>query len=346
MQYLFYILLLLICEPTFAQKTSVNNLNKKLNANKSSKTLNAKQVNKLIVAKTKPKENVINKSNKKGNLILKNSSKAINNKAVNNKSKILKKEIGTTLKKERITNNNKKGVVAKKNIVTKKVSLATQQKFVSRKAKTAEMLKKKIGIQFAKSKETVKPITNEKSKFVTKNIAIKKTKDISKTIAAKSIIVKAQKEKLPIIKEAAFAMQYPFYFNDGENYIKYHFGKIKIEKLDFNNQSLTFELPLETEIVCNIDTSIVSDLSIDEDSIYTISLIKNNYIIVFNNLKEIQVAIGDTVIKNQALGTIAPNEMNTEMGLLDLMLFKNNKVINPEKFIKKEEVTIDIPESK
>ncbi len=296
---------------------------------------NTKKTNSLIVIKqiykTKTSKAFFVNKNTDTKKVIGKPTKIVPSKIKNKKEDKEKKETVV------IKLNKKKFLIEKAlaNKNTKKGQLLARNIVVAKKKRTAAMVKEKVKVNVAIAKKSNLPIT--------KREIVKKEKELKEIVKNDELIVSNKKvaksikvQKIPPPIESPISIYYPFYHTDGSTCISNHFGKIKLNKMDYYNESTTFEMPLETSIICNIDTAIINEVLIDEDSVYTVLLQKNNYLIALHNLKDVQFIKGDTITQNQIIGTIAPNEMNNDKGLLELMLFKNNKLLNPEKYLKQE----------
>jgi hypothetical protein len=128
----------------------------------------------------------------------------------------------------------------------------------------------------------------------------------------------------------SFKMCYPLDMKEAS--IGSHFGKTNIGKVYYYNEMVTFSSKLNAKAYCNVDEATVSSIAYD-DGMYMIFLKKDNYTIVFCNLKKVTIKQGTIVKLGDNLGTLAPNEDDPEKACLELMLFEGDKMLNPEKYI-------------
>ena len=142
----------------------------------------------------------------------------------------------------------------------------------------------------------------------------------------------AQTKPMVLTNTLEFVMEYPV--NPITSYISTHFGYAKNSTTYYNNESTTISTAKNAKVYCNVDTATVTSILNDEGT-SIIFLRKHNYIIVLANLKNTKVAIGQCITMGTTIGDIAVNEMDKSKGLVELMLFKNNKVINPELYLRK-----------
>ncbi len=303
----------------------------------SKKVLSAKKTtvkkNSVVVVKNKPlaKKIIAKKAPSKNETTAKLKPKSVIKKATlkNTKNKIVAK-------------NAKNITISKKNtIVTKKQPIKTTKAVVAKKKKTVNTIKEKI---FAKNVKTVsdkKQTSIVKANTKTKELINKENLNQTKAIT----LVKIKEPKKIIQKVPALVLHYPLEGMDSIAFIKHHFGKIKINesgdsKSDYYNESLTFVTPLNSNVMCVVDTAVVIDVTLDDDSVYTVFVKKEDYVVVYHNLAVANVNIGDTIVLNQIIGTVASDEMHEENGVLELMVFYKEKILNPEKFIKPKQIVV------
>jgi murein DD-endopeptidase MepM/ murein hydrolase activator NlpD len=128
-----------------------------------------------------------------------------------------------------------------------------------------------------------------------------------------------------------FEMSIPL--NANNSYISMHFGNVKIDNSDYKNESVTFATPINSTALCNVDSAIVKNIFQDE-GVFTVFLERNGFTIVLGNLKKITVKKGDNLTQGKPIGIVAKDEMQNTRGQLELMLFKKNKIVNPELYLK------------
>ncbi len=202
-------------------------------------------------------------------------------------------------------------------------------------------IKEKLNAKNTKTTTPKKQANIVKINTKTKELVNSEKPTESKVIAA----VKLKAPKVIKPKAATLVLQYPLEGMDSIAFIKHHFGKIKINesgdsKSDYYNESLTFVTPLNSNVMCIVDTAVVIDVTLDDDSVYTVFIKKEDYVIVYHNLAVANVNTGDTIALNQIIGTVASDEMHEEDGVLELMVFYKQKILNPEKFIKPKQILV------
>jgi murein DD-endopeptidase MepM/ murein hydrolase activator NlpD len=240
---------------------------------------------------------------------------------------------------------------APKNYDTKKKQAASIKRLIPEK-KNTKYLQKSIQKQlklFAKAKQAVpkKSIVQQKKTLSQQKIqapmqdAQAMTVDIAnpttpeKQYEKKSIVQKVNKVASPVL----FA---PF-LNEEDGEIFQHFGRIKISNVYYNNTSVTYVTDLGEDIYSTIDSAVVSEISYNEDSVATIFLKYDQYTVILDNLQQIKASVGDVVSAYTPIATVAADEMHREYGSIELMLMKGNKILNPEKFMKKRLSNVAAP---
>lgn len=145
----------------------------------------------------------------------------------------------------------------------------------------------------------------------------------------------AQKTKLPkkecseVVKR--FELGFPVPTN--QSYISMHYGMNKIGACNYFNEGITFATFKNSAVFCNVDTAFVKGIYADE-GVYTVFLQKDEFIVVLDNLKNIKVKNGETILQGKSIGTVEIDESNNDRGMIELMLFQNKKIVNPELYLK------------
>jgi hypothetical protein len=138
-------------------------------------------------------------------------------------------------------------------------------------------------------------------------------------------------QRVTVANAIDFEMQFPL--NMKEAFISCHFGKANIGTVYFTNEMVTFSGKINAPVYCNVDSVRVKNIFKDED-VFCVFLEKGDYIIVFYNLHTCKVKQGQLLHTTDVLGTLAADEENNGKGLLELLLFKKKKIVNPEKYLK------------
>jgi hypothetical protein len=242
----------------------------------------------------------------------------------------------------KITGKTTKIEPLKKATFSKKTIVKTNAKEENKTIKAVASVKK-ANPENSKNKEasvTKKAIAKETKVIVSKKKgSIVEKKEPAKLITAKSnkkitekVVVKKQSAKPARFEVDTFKMLFPL----EDPAIKHHYGKIKIRGSYYNNQTVTFSTDIHTEVFCTVDSGVVQNIDFDEN-VYTVFIKKADYLIVLSN-----IAVLDDIKKGQVLnvddliGLVAISEMNENEGELELMLFKNDKIVNPEKYLIKD----------
>ncbi len=120
------------------------------------------------------------------------------------------------------------------------------------------------------------------------------------------------------------------------SYISTHFGRQKLPgtNIDWNNEGTTFSTNSSGSSVVAVFTGIVSSISPD-DGTYTIFIAHGRYKSVYANLSSVSISVGQTISTGQTIGRCAANEDGSGTGVLEFMMFRDSKIENPEKWIKR-----------
>jgi murein hydrolase activator len=120
------------------------------------------------------------------------------------------------------------------------------------------------------------------------------------------------------------------------SYISTHFGRQKLPgtNIDWNNEGTTFSTNSVGSSVVAVFTGVVSSISPD-DGTYTVFIAHGRYKSVYANLSIASVSVGQTITTGQTIGRCAANEDGSGTGVLEFMMFRDSKIENPEKWIKR-----------
>jgi hypothetical protein len=257
-------------------------------------------------------------------------TKTETSKTKKTENKISKKE---TVKQKTNTNNTNKTTIATLNKSSKNV------KAIAKKEATKET--KKVTKKELISKSAIVAKNNKKDKIAKENLdkgIVKKEKIVKKPLIQKikKVIPEIEVDKEVVHtkhqeKEAKFEMLYPTGFFNSE--IKEHYGKIQIGSVVYPNESVSFLTPIEQEVECNLDSAVVTDVAIDDDGLYIVSLKRHHYTIVMANLNYVDVAVGNKLVQGDLIGTVSADNDYTNKGSMELMLLKDKTIINPEKHL-------------
>jgi hypothetical protein len=134
-------------------------------------------------------------------------------------------------------------------------------------------------------------------------------------------------------KTGTLQLNYPL--NMEEAFISCHFGNSFLHGCVFNNETVTFSGKINAKVFCLVDSATVKNIY-EEDGVYYVFLEKDEFTIVLYNINRCLVKKGERLRNGQELGSIAADESDRKNGMLELMLFKKNKLLNPENYLKKE----------
>jgi hypothetical protein len=313
----FLSILLLVAANVFSQKNSNISLTKSLNFKK-------EIIKKEAIKKTKEKPLISLKkdvTNKKVIQKQHTSIKKINNdsKQINTKSKLPIKVTSRNASNPK----NQLGGSVKSTLIKDSKTKKPIEKIVANRKKIKAIVIKEI-IKKEKNKE------RESRTLVDVKIALQKNQSLKKITAKLNTPKKIQELD-------TFAMTYPLLMEEAS--ISQHYGVINIGNGKYNNEGVTFLTIQESLAYCNIDSALVTEIYKDEENIYSVFLKKDKYVIVFSNLQEVLVEKDSTLRKYNTIGKIANDESEPEKASLEIMLFKNNRIVNPEKYLKKEDMT-------
>ncbi len=204
-----------------------------------------------------------------------------------------------------------KGKVANKNTKMQVVAKADKNTLLKAKAKSALAKQKLNNRDLAAKPKAKKPLLLKVKKVIP-------TAEIHRDVVAQ-------------VPQEKFEMLYPTGFFSTE--IKEHYGKIKIGDVYYDNEGVTLSTNLDREVECNVDSAIVSDVYEDEDGAYIVSLKHKHYTIVMANLAYAAVQKGDELIQGDFIGIVNADVDQNNKASLELMLLRDNKIMNPEKYL-------------
>jgi murein hydrolase activator len=117
-------------------------------------------------------------------------------------------------------------------------------------------------------------------------------------------------------------------------YIRTRFGVQDLGGVKWNNEGTTFASNAPGNNVTAIFSGTVKSVQVDDDT-KTVYISHGRYISVYGNLGSVNVSVGQAITANQIIGKCAASEEDPSEGLLELMLFRDNKIENPEKWLKR-----------
>lgn len=116
--------------------------------------------------------------------------------------------------------------------------------------------------------------------------------------------------------------------------ISIRFGLQSIGGVKYNSESTTFETNSPGSSVLSIFNGSVSGVY-EDDGRYTVYIAHGRYKSVYDNLASVTVKKDQIVSINQVIGKCAGSEDGNNRGSLDLMLYKDAKLQNPEAWIRR-----------
>jgi murein hydrolase activator len=118
------------------------------------------------------------------------------------------------------------------------------------------------------------------------------------------------------------------------SYISTRFGVQDLGGVKFNNEGTTFEVSSSSGTVQAVFNGTVTSVS-EDDGVRTVFITHGRYKSVYSNMSSVSVSIGQNVTTGQSLGRCATSEEGTGRGVLEFMMFRDNKIENPERWIRK-----------
>jgi murein hydrolase activator len=73
----------------------------------------------------------------------------------------------------------------------------------------------------------------------------------------------------------------------------------------------------------------------EDDGVKTVFITHGRYKSVYSNMSSVSVSIGQSIATGQSLGRCATSEEGTGRGVLEFMMFRDNKIENPERWIRR-----------
>ena len=167
------------------------------------------------------------------------------------------------------------------------------------------------------------------------------TKPPVEVVKVKPIAPKPKPINEPLYAPAEVALSASFEQNRGKlpfplqgSYISTRFGLQKLPGgIEFNNESTTFETSSAGTIAVAVFNGTVSSIQ-EDDGTKTVFITHGKYKSVYANLSSTTVSVGQSVTTGQALGKCATSEEGTGRGVLEFMMFRDNKIENPERWIR------------
>jgi septal ring factor EnvC (AmiA/AmiB activator) len=118
------------------------------------------------------------------------------------------------------------------------------------------------------------------------------------------------------------------------SYISTRFGVQDLGGVKFNNEGTTFETAAPGSGVIAIFNGTVSSIY-DDEGTKQVFITHGRYKSVYANLSSASVSVGQSVTTGQVIGRSASSEEGTGRGVLEFMMFRDNKIENPERWIRK-----------
>ncbi len=118
------------------------------------------------------------------------------------------------------------------------------------------------------------------------------------------------------------------------SYISTRFGVQDLGGVKFNNEGTTFEVSSSSGTVQAVFNGTVTSVS-EDDGVKTVFITHGRYKSVYSNMSSVSVSIGQNVTTGQSLGRCATSEEGTGRGVLEFMMFRDNKIENPERWLRK-----------
>ncbi len=115
-------------------------------------------------------------------------------------------------------------------------------------------------------------------------------------------------------------------------YIRTRFGVQDLGGVKWNNESTTFGSNAAGANVTAIFSGVVKNVQIDDDT-KTVFISHGRYISVYGNMQSVSITTGQTITAGQVIGKCAASEEEAGQGLLELMIFRDTKIENPERWL-------------
>jgi murein hydrolase activator len=118
------------------------------------------------------------------------------------------------------------------------------------------------------------------------------------------------------------------------SYISTRFGVQDLGGVKFNNEGTTFETNSPGTSALAVFNGTVSSV-FEDDGTKTVFITHGRYKSVYSNLASTNVSVGQSITTGQVLGKCAAGEEGTGRGVLEFMMFRDNKIENPERWIRR-----------
>lgn len=231
--------------------------------------------------------------------------------------------------------NNK--IKQQKRISSQIVAIAKREELIRKKALEAERAERKrlADLAAAEAKAKAKADAAKNKVPVTPGkpiVAAPKPKPVA---TPKPRIVEPEYTQAEVNENASFEqnrgkLPYPLQ----GSYISTRFGVQDLGGVKFNNEGTTFESNNSGATVVAIFGGVISSVN-EDDGTKTIFIKHGKYKSVYANLASSSVVAGQQVTTGQAIGRCAASEEGTGKGVLEFMLFRDNKIENPERWIRR-----------
>jgi murein hydrolase activator len=288
------------------------------------------------------KKNELDQKKKEKSNVLQNQSVELNELAGE------KNQLDNTIKVITSKERDLGGLIAKikkrqSRISSQIIAINRKEELLRKKALEAEKKRlKDIADAEARAEAKAKADAAKAAKAAkTNNTNPTKTPTTSPIVKATPKPAPKPKVNEPEFAPAEIALNASFENNRGRlpyplqgSYISTRFGVQDLGGVKFNNEGTTFEVSSSSGTVQAVFNGTVTSVS-EDDGVKTVFITHGRYKSVYSNMSSVSVSIGQSITTGQSLGRCATSEEGTGRGVLEFMMFRDNKIENPERWIRR-----------